>query len=61
MLAWGAITMRRILVTGANKGIGLAIVQAILLEKDDAFVYLGARDPDRGRSARQGLVDEHPE
>jgi NAD(P)-dependent dehydrogenase (short-subunit alcohol dehydrogenase family) len=53
--------MRRILVTGANKGIGLAIVTAIVEEHDDTFVYLGARDPERGAAARQGLVHEHPE
>ncbi len=42
--------MRRILVTGANKGIGLAIARAILEEHDDTFVYLGSRDADRGRA-----------
>lgn len=52
--------MRRILVTGANKGIGLAIVTAILTEHDDAFVLLGARDLERGRAAREGLLHEHP-
>ncbi len=48
--------MRRILVTGANKGIGLAIVTAILDEQPDCFVFLGARDADRGRAARDQLV-----
>jgi len=48
--------MRRILVTGANKGIGLGIVQAILDEHADTFVYLGARDPGRGHEAAAGLV-----
>jgi NAD(P)-dependent dehydrogenase (short-subunit alcohol dehydrogenase family) len=53
--------MRRILVTGANKGIGLAIVQAILEEQDDTFVYLGSRDPDRGSAAAAGLRKTHPQ
>ncbi len=53
--------MRRILVTGANKGIGLAIVTAILEEHDDTFVFLGAREPARGDAARQGLVEGHPD
>ena len=38
-------TERIILVTGANRGIGRAIVQAILEKTDDSFVYVGARDP----------------
>src|SRR4051812_17285066 len=47
--------MRKILVTGANKGIGLAIAKAILDEHDDTFVYLGARDPARGKEAAASL------
>jgi NAD(P)-dependent dehydrogenase (short-subunit alcohol dehydrogenase family) len=47
--------MKRILVTGANKGIGLAIVEGILLEHDDCHVFLGARDPARGAAARESL------
>src|SRR5690606_18199251 len=53
--------MRRILVTGANKGIGFAIAQAILEEHDDTFVFLGARDPARGQSARERLIGARPE
>ncbi|MDJ0870037.1 MAG: SDR family NAD(P)-dependent oxidoreductase [Myxococcota bacterium] len=48
--------MRRILVTGANKGIGLAIVRGILEQHDDTSVLLGARDAQRGAAARQSLV-----
>jgi NAD(P)-dependent dehydrogenase (short-subunit alcohol dehydrogenase family) len=51
--------MKRILVTGANKGIGLAIVTAILDERDDTFVFLGSRDFDRGQAARDALVAAH--
>jgi NAD(P)-dependent dehydrogenase (short-subunit alcohol dehydrogenase family) len=51
--------MRRILVTGANKGIGLGIVEGILSAHTDTFVYLGARDEERGRAAAAGLVGEH--
>lgn len=53
--------MRHILVTGANKGIGLAIVQAILTEHDDTFVFLGSRDEARGRAAAASLTTAHPE
>lgn len=47
--------MRRFLVTGANKGIGKEVVAA-LLAVPDAFVYLCARDADRGEAARAELV-----
>jgi NAD(P)-dependent dehydrogenase (short-subunit alcohol dehydrogenase family) len=53
--------MRRILVTGANKGIGLAIAQAILEEHGDTFVYLGSRNDERGRAAAVSLTKNHPE
>lgn len=49
--------MRRILVTGPNKGIGLAIVEAILSEHDDTFVFLGSRDPGRGEVARRSPAE----
>lgn len=52
--------MRRILVTGANKGIGLAIVEAILGAHADSFVYLGSRDAGRGRAAAAALDRAHP-
>ncbi len=48
--------MRRVLVTGGNKGIGLAIVRAILKEQGDTFVFLGSRDAARGEAARRALV-----
>ncbi|MEO8180662.1 MAG: SDR family NAD(P)-dependent oxidoreductase [Deltaproteobacteria bacterium] len=53
--------MQRILVTGANKGIGLAIVEAILEQQASAHVLLGSRDRDRGEAARAGLLAKQPE
>ena len=41
------------LVTGANKGIGKAIAQG--LAREGFTVYLGARNPDRGRAAAAEL------
>jgi NAD(P)-dependent dehydrogenase (short-subunit alcohol dehydrogenase family) len=51
--------MRRVLVTGANKGIGRAIVEAILQHADDTFVYLGSRDRARGEEAKAALGAAH--
>ncbi|MCG8557065.1 MAG: SDR family NAD(P)-dependent oxidoreductase [Proteobacteria bacterium] len=52
--------MRRVLVTGANKGIGLAIVEAVLDNQADAFVLLGSRSAERGRAAVAGLIEKRP-
>lgn len=53
--------MRRILITGANKGIGLALVEAVLESHDDTFVLLGSRDRARGQAAIDGLTRAHPD
>jgi len=51
--------VRRVLVTGANKGIGKATVAAILTQHDDTEVLLGSRNKDRGDAARASLVAEN--
>lgn len=48
--------VKTILVTGANKGIGLAIVEALLCEVSDSLLLLGSRDRARGQAAVEGLV-----
>ena len=45
---------RKILVTGANQGIGLALVKRLVTEKG-CFVYLGARDAAKGEAAKASL------
>ena len=50
--------MRKILVTGANKGIGFALVRRLLSEYTDTFVYLGSRDISRGEAAIKSLIGE---
>ena len=52
--------MRHILVTGANKGIGLALVEAILSTHADTFVFLCSRDLERGRDAAAPLAEAYP-
>lgn len=54
-------TIKRILVTGANKGIGLATVRALLSAHEDVSVLLGSRDTARGRAAIDSLGDENPD
>src|SRR5678816_3540175 len=51
--------MRSILVTGANKGIGLALAKEILRQHADTLVWLGSRSPERGREAVAGLIAEN--
>lgn len=49
---------RRVLITGANKGIGLAIARGVLAHDDDTVVLLGSRDRGRGEAAREALDAE---
>jgi NAD(P)-dependent dehydrogenase (short-subunit alcohol dehydrogenase family) len=51
-----AMDPKRVLITGANKGIGLATAVATLQRGEDTFVYLGSRDRGRGEAARASLV-----
>ncbi len=52
---------QRILVTGANKGIGFATVREILAGGEDRFVVLGSRSIERGEAALQRLLENNPE
>lgn len=53
--------MARFLVTGANKGIGLATVKGLLDTNKQAFVFLGSRDVTRGQDAVKSIVEASPE
>jgi carbonyl reductase 1 len=50
--------MKRILVTGANKGIGLAIVTKLLQDYPDTFLLLGSRDIGRGQAALRQVMKQ---
>lgn len=50
------------LVTGANQGLGLALVKGLCARLDaDDIVYLTARDADRGRAARKAIGEVAPD
>lgn len=49
--------MKSYLVTGGNKGIGLAIVNRILNEIDNSFVFIGSRSLERGKEAVKVFFD----
>ncbi|GAX11910.1 hypothetical protein FisN_17Lh182 [Fistulifera solaris] len=48
--------MKRILVTGGNKGIGKAICERLLQEWDNTHVILTARNAERGKSAVEDII-----
>jgi len=48
--------MKRILITGANKGIGLATLKKLLESYSDTYVLLGSRDLARGKQALENLL-----
>mmetsp|Transcript_36965 Transcript_36965/g.68218 ORF Transcript_36965/g.68218 Transcript_36965/m.68218 type:complete len:90 (+) Transcript_36965:118-387(+) len=50
--------LRSIVVTGGNKGIGLAIVKKILAEQPYSYVFLGSRSLERGQAALKSILNE---
>ncbi|KAL3905597.1 MAG: hypothetical protein SGILL_009614, partial [Bacillariaceae sp.] len=50
--------MKRVLVTGANQGIGKATCQKLLEEYPDVFVFLGSRSAERGEQAVKDITKE---
>lgn len=59
-LATHAVSLRAVLVTGGNKGIGRAICRRIVADHADAFVFLGSRDAARGVAAVESIVADVP-
>jgi len=51
---------KRVLVTGGNKGIGLAICKKLLEDHSDVHVILGSRDAGRGEVAIKSLSQIAP-
>ena len=50
---------RIVLVTGANKGLGLAVVRRCLLDQADVSCVLACRSAKRGDAARKALAAEN--
>eukprot|EP00924_Labyrinthula_sp_SR-Ha-C_P006269 snap_masked-scaffold_31-processed-gene-1.39-mRNA-1 protein AED:0.37 eAED:0.37 QI:0/-1/0/1/-1/1/1/0/288 len=50
--------MKYFLISGANKGIGFSIAEAVLKESEDNFVFLGSRDLERGKKAQKELQEK---
>ena len=52
-------TMRRIVVSGGNSGIGKALCTQLAAE-DDCYVYLGSRSVEKGEAALAEIVKTTP-
>jgi len=52
----GEAEVKRLFITGANKGIGLASVELALETDSSVYVYLGSRSKERGDQAVQSLL-----
>ena len=55
-----SMAMKRILVTGGNKGIGRAICERLLSQYPDTYVLLGSRNLERGQQAVQAIINDIP-
>ena len=55
-----SMAMKRILVTGGNKGIGRAICERLLSQYPDTYVLLGSRNLERGQQAVQAILNDIP-
>ena len=53
--------MKRILITGANKGIGLATAKNLLESYNNTYVLLGSRNLTKGKQALESLLKADPE
>ena len=56
--ALAATPYKSYLITGANKGQGLALCERILTEHENTHIFLCSRDLQRGEDAKQTLLDD---
>ena len=55
-----ASALKRILVTGANKGIGREICRRLIADHPDCAVILGSRSVARGEAAVEAILKQEP-
>lgn len=53
-------SLKTVLVTGSNKGIGFGILRGLLLKNIDYNFVLTSRDEKRGKTSYEKLIDEFP-
>jgi len=56
-MAASTTPMKRILVTGGNTGIGLALCKQLATQGDRCHVYLGSRNAKRGQTAVDSILE----
>mmetsp|Transcript_24201 Transcript_24201/g.29349 ORF Transcript_24201/g.29349 Transcript_24201/m.29349 type:complete len:278 (-) Transcript_24201:259-1092(-) len=54
------MALKKVLVTGGNSGIGLALCKQ-LVQEDGCHVFMGSRNVERGTAAIKSIVDAAPE
>jgi NAD(P)-dependent dehydrogenase (short-subunit alcohol dehydrogenase family) len=59
-MARSTYCLRRILVTGGNKGIGREIVRRLIADVPDVHVMLGSRSVARGEKAVEAVLQQEP-
>ena len=52
--------LKKVVVTGGNAGIGYALCRQ-LIEEDGCYVFMGARNKERGEAAIAKLIEASPE
>ena len=57
--AQDASSLKKVLVTGGNSGIGAALCK-LLATEHSCFVYMGSRSAERGETAVQKIVEANP-